>query len=270
MELYDAIFYRNSTKKFKFQKLNDNYLDQIDEICKDIRPLDQDLNIKANLIRRGHLIELTVGRGKIIKAPHYIVITSNLGENHLTNVGFIGEEVVLKITALGFGSCWVESKLKREQLFEFIDFDEENEEDDEKTKKEKMEHPIAIIALGYPDNEIGLFRKKEDKIDRKEIKDISKDISSKFENVIEAIRLTPSIKNLQPWIVYEKEDEILFYENRPKRKNRKDSKIGMGASIKHFEIACDKHHIPIEFTNEIEKRKLGKLFNRKIKLNKQE
>ncbi len=263
MELYDAIFYRKSIKEFSHTKLEGELLEIVKQICKDVKPFNSELNIEANFVSRGHMIELVLGKKNKIKAPHYIVITSNDGENNLENVGYIGEEIILKLTTLGIGSCWIENKLKRGNIEEIIDIvDEECEEGQE----ENLIRPLGLIAVGYPKNPTELFRDKESKVDRKPAKEIIKKPNKILNPIIEAIRLTPSFENQQPWKIYSKNENVMFYEIKPKKKYREVSRISMGSFMKHFEVACNRHNIEFEFSDNKFKNKINKVFIKSIVL----
>ena len=88
MELYDALFYRKSIKGYSNKVIKKSLLEEIKRLCGNITYLNNDLNIKAHLIERGHLIHFLLGKESAIKAPHYVLITSNKGEDYLQNIGF--------------------------------------------------------------------------------------------------------------------------------------------------------------------------------------
>ena len=99
MELYDAIFYRKSIKNYSNKLIKETLMDEVKNACSNLTYMNNELNIKAHVVDRGHLINLLMGKSFNIKAPHYIVVTSNKGEDYLQNVGFALEKVVLKLTA---------------------------------------------------------------------------------------------------------------------------------------------------------------------------
>lgn len=259
MELYDAIFYRKTTREYSNKKIKGELLEEIKKTCSDINYLNKELNIKVHLVERGHIIHFLQGKDCKVKAPHYLVATSTKGEDYLENIGFALEEVVLKLTTLGIATCWLESNLNREDILEFVDLEEDIEkEDDEKTEEQNLEQPYVIVAFGYPEKHEQLFRKNKSKIDRKSIRHICKNVSRKNIKIINAIRFSPSIKNCQPWVLYNENDKIHLYEER-QRKNLKDmSKISMGICLKHIDIACKKHDISVTYEKTKHKKKIGK------------
>ncbi|MBO3445167.1 nitroreductase family protein [Clostridium sp. CCUG 7971] len=261
MDIYDAIFYRKTTKKYSNINVKEGLIEEIKYICNNIDYLNKNLNIKAHVVERGHLINFLMGRKCSIKAPHYIVITSNKGDDYLQNIGYAMESVVLKLTSLGIATCWLECRLKREDILEFIELEEANDyEEDEENVDQNLEEPVSIIAFGYPERNERLFKSIEEdsKIDRKRIKHIARKLDKKWIKVLNAVRLSPSIKNCQPWMFYNKQDELYIYEERQKKVIENMSKISMGIALRHFDIACDKYGIDVSYEKTKAKKKMGK------------
>lgn len=268
MELYDAIFYRKSVKKYSNKVLKKELLDEVKTICSDINYLNKDLNIKAHVIDRGHLVHFLMGKNCKVKAPHYIIVTSNKGEDYLQEIGFAIEEVVLKLTALGVATCWLECNITRDDILEFVDLETEiedlnedlnNEENqvEDIEKEENLEQPYSIIAFGYPEESAKLFRNNKN-IDRKNIKHICKKLDKNIEQIVEAIRLAPSMKNSQPWILYNKGNNIHFYEEKQKKNLKDTNKISMGIALRHFDIACKKFNLDTNYFKMDVKKRIGK------------
>ncbi|WP_042277322.1 nitroreductase family protein [[Clostridium] dakarense] len=272
MEIYDAIFYRKSIKSFSNNVIKESLMDEVKKACSEIKYINKELNIKAHVVDRGHLIHFLMGKKCSIKAPHYIVVTSNKGDDYLQNIGFAMESVVLKLTSLGIATCWLECKLKREDILEFIELDEANDcEEDEENLEQNLEEPVSIIAFGYPERNERLFKSidEDSKIDRKRIKHIARKLDRKWIKVLNAVRLSPSIKNCQPWMFYNKQDELYIYEERQKKAIENMSKISMGVALRHFDIACDKYGIDVSYEKTKAKKKMGKDYFMTVTLKQQ-
>lgn len=259
MDIYDAIFYRKTIKQYSNKNIKPELMKTIKDICKEIKFFNKDLNIRANVVERGHLVQFLMGKKCSIKAPHYIVATSNKGDDYLQNIGFALEEIVLRLTSLGLATSWVECNLKREDILEFIDLETEdiNENEDENLN---LEEPVAIIAFGYPEKSTNLFRKLDDNIDRKNLKSISKKLDRKWIKILNAVRVAPSIKNTQPWVFYNKDNNIYIYEENQKKSIENMSKISMGIALKHFDLACKKFDMDIRYEKTEYKKKIGKKY----------
>lgn len=274
MEIYDAIFYRKSIRNYSNNVIKESLMDEVRKICSEIKYINKELNIKAHVVDRGHLIHFLMGKKCSIKAPHYIVVTSNKGDDYLQNIGFAMENVILQLTSLGIATCWLECKLKREDILEFIDLEEGNdcEEDNEDEEMEQdLEEPISIIAFGYPEKSEKLFKSidEDSKIDRKRIKHMSKKLDRKWIKILNAVRLSPSIKNCQPWMFYNNQDELYIYEERQKKAIESMSKISMGAALSHFDIACNKYGVEVNYEKTKAKKKIGKDYFMTVTLKQQ-
>lgn len=252
MELYDAIFYRKTIKSYSNKTIKKQLLEEIKKLCGNITYLNNDLNIKAHLIERGHLIHFLIGKDSEVKAPHYILITSNKGEDYLQNVGFAIEKLILELTCLGVGTSWLKCQLKREDVNEFVQLDEidsDYDDEDVEVDESKIEYPVSLLAVGYPDEYESLFRKSKRSYDRKKLKEICKEYNPKWNDVLEGLRVAPSIMNKQPWVLKQKEYGFDLYEDMPKKRlNIEDeNKISMGTALRHFDICCKEKNIQVEY-----------------------
>ena len=93
-----------------------------------------------------------------------------------------------------------------------------NDDEDIEIDESQIEYPISLIAIGYPDEYDSLFRKSKRSYDRKKIKDICKEFNPKWNDVLEGVRVAPSIINKQPWIFKEKEYGFDLYEYLPRKR----------------------------------------------------
>ena len=263
MELYDAIFYRKSTKQYSQNKVKKELLEEVKNICSQITYLNKELNIKAHVIDRGHLISFLMGKNCKVKSPHYIIITSDKGEDYLQNIGYAMEEVVLKLTSLGIATCWLECDIKREDILEFVDLETEEDldvgetEEENIEKGENLENPYSIIAFGYPQEGEKLFKNNKN-ADRKRINHVCKKLDKSLEKIVEPLRLAPSMKNSQPWILYNKENNVHLYEEKQKKNLSDTNKISMGIALRHFDIACKEFGVDVNYLKMNTKKKLGK------------
>jgi nitroreductase len=265
MEIYDAIFYRKSTKQYSQNKVKKELLEEVKNICSQITYLNKELNIKAHVIDRGHLISFLMGKNCKVKSPHYIIITSDNGEDYLQNIGYAMEEVVLKLTSLGIATCWLDCNIKREDILEFVDLESEEDLDVEETeaenieKEKNLENPYSIIAFGYPEEGEKLFKNNKNE-DRKRINNICKKLDKSLEKIVEPLRLAPSMKNSQPWVLYNKDNNIHLYEEKQKKNLSNTNKISMGIALRHFDIACKEFGIDVNYLKMDAKKKLGKQY----------
>ena len=267
MELYDAIFYRKSTRKYSNKKVKEGLLEEVRNVCSQITYLNKELDIKAHVVERGHLVHFLMGKNCRVKAPHYIIVTSNKGNDYLQNIGYAMEEVVLKLTTLGIATCWLECNIKREDILEFVELphlgEEQNntivdpEEKDEGLEEVNLEQPYSIIAFGYPEENETLFRINKD-VDRKRMNHVCRKLDKNLEKIVEALRWSPSMKNSQPWILYNKSNMVHLYEEKQKKNLKDTNKISMGIALRHFDIACNKFGLEVDYSKIDVKKRMAK------------
>ena len=257
MQLYDAIFYRKSIKKYSTKRLSINMFEEVRNLCEDMDSLNKEIKIKAHPILKGDSLKFIIKKRHRLVAPHYIVLTVQFPEveetedgegeksapiKYLDSVGFAGEELILKLTEMGLATSWLDDNFNKESILDFVHL-EENEK------------PVMLIAIGFPDgNE--LFRKEDENIDRKPMKKIAKNVDEKWTNIIECVRIAPSYKNSQPWRFYQNNGSLDIYMKKDSDENM--NQVNMGIALKHFEIGCKYHNIDFEYVKLDVKDKLRK------------
>lgn len=231
MNIYNAIFKRKSIRKYKNEYLPREVLNNIMELIKYCNKLNKDINISGIITNNTEKIKkLFKGVGKYIavSAPHYIVISSEVKENYLENVGFIFEEIVLNLTCMGIGTCWVGAPLNKENIKDIIELPEK-------------ESPILLIAFGDSEDIGNMYRNSESDYKRKSIDKICiGQLSGNYETIINAARLSPSSINRQPWKFKVDDDSIHVFCVKKGIINKKTSdlnEIDVGIAINHICVA---------------------------------
>jgi nitroreductase len=186
--------------------------------------------------------------GKLLNAPLYIgVATNNHYKDKNANAGFIGEQLVIELTALGLATCWNASDDNDmfKNLFEL----------------KEGEALIGFISVGYPAKDLqgklinkmlGKTSGKRKKLKNIVFKDNEKTKAKKSEivdmglhDIFEMARLAPSWHNVQPWHFIIEENNVYlifdFQEKRYKQKAINKRKyfhfIDMGIIMSHFSMA---------------------------------
>lgn len=272
MELYEAIFYRKTTEKFSIKKVKQPMIEDIKRICANITYLNEDLTIKANVIDRGHLIHFLMGKECTVRAPHYIVLTSDRGEDYLENIGYAAENVVLNLTSLGIATCYMGSTLSEQDIDDILkdgESDDENDGDiDFFENIEKIEQlPYIIIAFGYPEPGEELFRSKSANIHRKDLKDMTKGFkgTDEWDEILSMVRRSPSVSNSQPWFFYREGEVLHLYEKIHKKYPIGLTKISVGIALKHFDISCKHFGVDVVYEKMEHKDRRGKEYFISIK-----
>lgn len=222
--MYDAIEKRVSVRKYK-KEIEEGLLLKVEAWSKKLEPLNPDIPVQFHIIKEGEQVskhfKSFMDRYMKVYAPHYVLITSKKRDNYLENIGYMGEQLVLKMASEGIGSCWVGSKFKARVLKEIINVPQEQEY-------------IIMIAFGEPEKPlVNLIERK-----RKTISEISNGRIVSYDTIIKALQIAPSAINSQPWKVKIWKNEIHLYNDPPKKIYKKMvqslNKIDLGIGLCHM------------------------------------
>lgn len=197
-----AISKRISVRKYK-GPLTEEQWSCVQSWAEELQPLDQSCDAKFHLIKDGQKVIDHFGSFLDayvrVEAPHYVLITSKKKGEYLCNAGFMGEQLVLKMANHDIGSCWLGGPLKKDQVHHIIEL-------------EKGQEYVILIGFGSP------LTKLTPKLARKR-KSLSKMIhpmEDRYLERAEALRLSPSAVNQQPWLVKVNGERWDFYISKPK------------------------------------------------------
>lgn len=138
MNYYKSAITRKSTRDFKDKAVSASIIKEVTEYFKVCKKLVPEIDVELMVIDPKVSPQMNGCAGYqdfLIEAPHYMLLTSDKTDYYLENAGFIGEDLVLKLTELGIASCWVtitDSQKLKERLRIFGD-----------------KVPVALIAFGY-------------------------------------------------------------------------------------------------------------------------
>lgn len=135
-------------------------------------------------------------------------------------VGYYGEELILKMTQLGLGTCWVGATY-----------------DDSKFTIPEKEKLVCIILIGkiqksLKDNVIRRVASSKNKKDSKERIVTKEEIPQWIMEGLEAIRMAPSAMNTQKPMLYYKDSDMTMRVP----KDAKWDMVDLGIAKKHFEL----------------------------------
>ncbi|MCQ4726259.1 nitroreductase [Anaerotignum faecicola] len=126
---------RKSVRNFTDKPIDENKLQEITDYFKKCRRIDKSIKTEIMIIKKSGLPkdikEIGGYNGFLIEAPYYILIFSEKKPYFIENVGYIGEDILLKLTDMDIDSCWM--TLKEEKVVE---------------EGDKM-RITGLIALGY-------------------------------------------------------------------------------------------------------------------------
>lgn len=236
MDLYDAIFRRKSIRKYSDKKLSSSLLNKLDKYTDTLDKLYEDIDIDVHIVENGSkihdIMSGIIGSYGKIKAPHYMVITSEKNDGYHENVGFAIEPVILKLTTAKIGTCWIGGHVPKKELKDILDIKEEHE---------------AVIVISFGRAEDNTLRSKE-KAKRKDLSEITiGNIESRWKKFIKCARYTPSAVNTQPWRFKPEKDKLHVYSIKRSRFTKMIAgdlhllhRIDVGIALSHLKIAADK------------------------------
>ncbi|MCJ7580426.1 MAG: nitroreductase [Candidatus Aminicenantes bacterium] len=182
--------------------------------------------------------------GFIKNARYYIVGTVVPGEKHWEDYGYLLEKIILKMTDLELGTCWMGGSFKRSEFGKTINV-------------LGTEVIPAITPVGYST----LKRSLRDRTIRWAAKSHSRKVweslffEDDFQNqlrrdklgeyavVLDMVRLAPSASNKQPWrVVYQKGQYHFFLQRTPNYaghiKSADLQRVDIGIAMAHFGLTA--------------------------------
>lgn len=213
-DLIEAIKNRGSVRTYSPKGLPSHILTEIRELLRDkVRP-PFGSEIRLSLIdakRLGDKDPKKIGTYGIIKgARYYIAGAVKESKKHLEDYGYVFENIILGLTDMGLGTCWLGGTFNKSSFFRILDCSQE-------------ETIPAVTPVGYGIKKKSLidkslrFMARSDKrlpwerlfFDYDGDKALEKDKAGKFLEALEMVRLAPSSSNNQPWRI--------FFDNKYKR-----------------------------------------------------
>ncbi|MBU3190340.1 nitroreductase family protein [Clostridium bowmanii] len=217
---------RKSVRKYIDKSISAEDLQKIRTIISDVKPLFDTIPMESILIEDGEKIHATfkglIAKYTKVKAPHYLAFTSESMEGHLENIGFIGEEIVLKLTQLGLGTCWLGSAIKQDVFKTIVEV------------KDKQNF-IILIAFGYPVEELKPIKNRK-RLDKSKL--VTGTYDDKYEIIVQSLIDAPSAVNSQPWKLSITDNKFdLYLENKnilTKNMLKDTNHIDMGIGLNHL------------------------------------
>ena len=238
MNGYDAVIMRKSTRRYRLEPLNEELLDKIKNLIPTLMPLYESTGIRFEIVPRKIYEESF--KNISVKAPYYLVITSHPEQGYLENAGYMGEQLVLELTKMRLGTCWMGSAGQ------------------ESPNAANGRYCISIafgkMVFG------GQFRRSVNDFQRKKISDYilygSDNCNSKLLDLVQAARLAPSAMNGQPVRYLVQGDKIhVFRKNsfwKQKTIGTDMQKIDVGIALANFTSASGALRTEIRFSKESE------------------
>lgn len=164
--------------------------------------------------------------GMITGASWYFLMGTDNAEESQLSLGFKMEQVVLKATSMGLGTCWIAATFKGTTFADAAEFPSDT--------------PLQVVMpVGYPADKKSikekLIRATMGSAKRKSMADLFiVDERSEYYKPLEMMRLAPSSTNSQPWRAEVDGDTVYFYYE----KKSEASIIDLGIGLSHFYLAA--------------------------------
>jgi nitroreductase len=219
--LYQTIFKRKSVRNYEKAQLDGATLSEMDAFLKTIRPMVPGIKTEMRVVDSSKV----KGMFKV-DAPHFLAFFSEVKEGHLTNAGFMLQQVDLHLSSAGIGSCW---------------------QGGPKPVKDVVGPPGLefIIALAFGRPAEGNQRADVSEFKREPMAKITSFQGS--DPYLEAARLAPSAMNNQPWYFSRNDGTIEAFSARSLLLNKMNH-ISMGIALCHIWLAAMHDGKNVEFT----------------------
>ena len=177
----DVIRKRKSIRKYDPAPLDVADLDAVQEQIGKVKSLFPDIKYSIRIVSKT--------KGILnVKAPHYLVFSSEETEGYLENIGFIGQQLDLYFSGSGIGSCWL-GVAKPED------------------KAASDGSHVISMSFGKP---VGSLHRELSEFKRKPLASISEGADER----LEAARLAPSGINAQNWYFVAENEKIHCYRKK--------------------------------------------------------
>ena len=233
-KLYEMIFKRKSFHLFRNigkEHITDAELEELENAFYKFQPLVDDIKVKIKVVKDS----TTCKRGQ----EYCVLFYSEIKENYLQNIGYLGEQLDLYLVSKNIGTLWFGIGKVKEKELDGLQF-------------------VIMIAIAKVDS-ADKFRKDMFKSKRKELSEVWEG-DSYFE-VANIARFAPSACNTQPWKVEASEKQLKVYRYRKEGKRGimpKDmviyyNQIDMGIFLCFLDLCLNKNKIEYNRTIYTEK-----------------
>ncbi len=224
MNLYEAMFVRKSVRDYHMEELDDLTLNHINGYLAQLKPYKSSIAYDIRVIESAKEEETLKGFFHV-KAPYYLVFSSELKSDYLINAGFLLHQMALYLTARGIGCCYQGGVHPTPELRDQLPYD-------------------FVIALAFGKSPKSIYRpaNKARRLDEDSLVVYKEEIDENIKNIIHAAVLAPSSLNNQPWrfVVYRNRIHLFCKKSRFFTSVLSDAKlIDMGVVIASIFQAAD-------------------------------
>lgn len=225
LNFYETIFKRKSIRKYDLEPLADKVLNEILDFVKEVKAMKSNIKTEMKIVSQKEVTSILP-----VKAPQYLVFSSENIEGYLTNAGFMLQQIDLYLSSRGIGCCYLGMTQPTRAV-----------------KKTSELEFVMVLALGNPAEPV--YRKEVSEFKRKPLYETTNILAS--EVMLEPVRLAPSATNSQPWFFTGSYEVIHAYCIKPNFIKAmvydKMNKIDMGIALCHLGITAEHFGKRVEF-----------------------
>ncbi len=238
---------RKSKRTYAKKELSNELIDKIQQLLLDHNTGPFGNQVKFSLIKKDFANEnqkVKIGTYGFISGALYFIAGEVKNKPYcFEDFGFLLEKIILHLTELNLGTCWLGGTFSRSIISDILDSD--------------LDTLIpAITPVGYiansktiRENIIRWAAKSDNRLEWNKLffKDnflnpITKEELPDYEIPLEMLRLAPSASNKQPWRILWMKDDFHFYLKRNPGYGMYGAvdlqRIDMGIAMSHFDLSC--------------------------------
>lgn len=208
MTSYEAIFHRQSIRKFKMERLSQEFFRNFRKFEHGLVPFDKNIRYAVEMYN------VMDGEARVkglfqVKAPYYLVIYSEKSEWSLVNAGFIMEQIVLYLTEKGVGTCYQGGARLTDVPI-----------------PDGMEAKM-VLAFGPPEGKLYRDAERARRLPLKDLCVFKETSTEETRLMMQAARMAPSAINSQPWrfMVYQNRIHVFIRKNMLKAQDSPLTKL---------------------------------------------
>lgn len=232
-ELSAAIEVRTSRRDYLKEPLQEKDLEKIRELAGEL----ESNSSRIEVLGEGgeDVFQGIIGSYGIIKNGRScaVFIGKKKDPHSLEKSGYYGQALILGVTAMGLGSCWVAGFFKREGALKHLELRD-------------GEEILAVTPIGYVDDysfKEKLMRRMVRGHRRKKLEDLCSGLERDdwppwMERGLELARLAPSALNHQPWRFLVAEDSITIEMDQRVIDPHSFKRLDCGIAMLHFELGA--------------------------------
>lgn len=220
MKILEAIYRRKSVRDFADSAIEKDILDRIRLRASQIDLLYKKSNIKCLISEYCR---------KSYYAPYYIGIYTDNTKEGVMNAGFVLQQLVVYLSAIGIASCYQ----AKPAIFKPVN-------------SEGMKLTISL-AFGYPGSKMYREKNEVSRLAVDKICVIKEQPNEEVERLIELARISPSSYNTQPWrfVVYNNRIHVFAKKKMLNRLSRLKF-VNMGVMLGNVCLGAEELWIDIE------------------------